>query len=285
MGTRGSKPIMSETAGLLDKQESDATSKALQKDDSESYGPAGAHSWKLMFSEFISTLLFTFVGCGASVSSSILTYNMTTAGRYVAVSLAHGLAATGLLFAMGSDSKNQPGHMNPAITFATLFVKKTNNKGTEPAQAVMFWIAQLSGAVMGALLVVAAIPESKKSTHNVGLPELGDNVKPAEAFLCEVILTFFLTFVFFVAYPAYTMPSTGFHSQRNNAPLAMGFTITVCYLAGFAISGSCMNPARSFGPSLASSTFTDQWIFWIGPLLGAGLGAMVFKIIRPSSSE
>ena len=90
---------MSESAGLLqgddglDQRESDATSKALQKDADEAFGPAGALSWKLMFSEFISTLLFTFVGCGASVSSSILTYNMTTAGRYVAVSLAHGLVS------------------------------------------------------------------------------------------------------------------------------------------------------------------------------------------------
>jgi len=286
MGTRGSKPIMSETAGLLDKQESDATSKALQKDDSESYGPAGAHSWKLMFSEFISTLLFTFVGCGASVSSSILTYNMTTAGRYVAVSLAHGLAATGLLYALGSDQSGHPGHMNPAITFASLFVKKKgNHSSTKPSQAVMFLIGQLSGAAMGALLVVAAIPEAKKSTHNVGLPELGDNVKPAEAFLCEVILTFMLTFVFFVAYPAYITSGSGFHSQRNNAPMAVGFTITVCYFAGFAISGSCMNPARSFGPALVSSTWADQWIFWIGPMLGAGLAALVFQIIRPKEED
>merc|ERR1711981_280314 len=251
----------------------------------EGFAAGSDLSWKLMFMEFISTLLFTFVGCAATVSSSILTYNMTTAGRYVAVSLAHGLAATGLLFALGSDQQGHPGHFNPAITFATMFVKKTNKKGTKPAQTVMFWIAQLSGAVMGALLVVAAIPESKKSTHNVGLPELGDNVKPAEAFLCEVVLTFFLTFVFFVAYPAYTSPSTGFHSQRNNAPLAVGFTITVCYFAGFAISGSCMNPARSFGPTLVSNSWADQWIFWVGPLLGAGLGALVFEIIRPKAAE
>lgn len=275
-----------ESDNLLDSNNKDRTNSAIAEEaNNDSFAANSELNWKIMFMEFISTLLFVFVGCAASVSSSILTYNMTTAGRYVAVSLAHGLSATGLLFALGSDQAGHPGHFNPAITFASMFIQKKNGASTKPSQALMFFIGQLAGAVMGALLVVAAIPESKKSTHNVGLPELGDNVKPAEAFLCEVVLTFFLTFVFFVAYPAYTMPSTGFHSQRNNAPLAMGFTITVCYLAGFAISGSCMNPARSFGPSLASSTFTDQWIFWIGPLLGAGLGAMVFKIIRPSSSE
>jgi glycerol uptake facilitator-like aquaporin len=129
--------------------------------------------------------------------------------------------------------------------------KKAGMPATKPSQAVMFLIGQLSGSVMGALLVCAAIPEAKKSTHNVGLPELGDNVKPAEAFLCEVILTFMLTFVFFVAYPAYITSGSGFHSQRNNAPMAVGFTITVCYFAGFAISGSCMNPARSYGETFS----------------------------------
>ena len=201
---------------------------------------------------------------------------------------------------------------------------------TKPSQAVMFLIGQLSGSVMGALLVCAAIPEAKKSTHNVGLPELGDNVKPAEAFLCEVILTFMLTFVFFVAYPAYITSGSGFHSQRNNAPMAVGFTITVCYFAGFAISGSCMNPARSFGesrvcsltpaahtqprnsaglpcirphvshpaipllyyslvppigPALVAGVWADQWIFWVGPMLGAGLAALVFQIIRPKDDD
>jgi len=277
--------MSAENQGLLDQQAKDQSNSDVAAEAKEGFAAGSDLSWKLMFMEFISTLLFTFVGCAATVSSSILTYNMTTAGRYVAVSLAHGLAATGLLFALGSDQQSHPGHFNPAITFATMFISKKSGTATKPSQAVMFWIGQLSGAVLGALLVVAAIPEAKKSTHNVGLPELGDNVKPAEAFLCEVVLTFFLTFVFFVAYPAYTSPSTGFHSQRNNAPLAVGFTITVCYLAGFAISGSCMNPARSFGPSMASSTFADQWIFWIGPLLGAGLAAMVFKIIRPAAMD
>lgn len=240
----------------------------------------------LMFMEFIATLLFVFVGCAASVSNSILTFNVPTAGRYVTVSLAHGLAATGLLFALGSDQENHPGHFNPALTFASLFIPKLKDTSTTPpVQALLLFIGQLTGAAVGAGLVVAAIPEAKKSSHNVGIPELGENVKAAEAFLCEVVLTFFLTVVFFVVSPAYTKPSTGLHSQRNNAPLALGFTITVCYLAGFAISGSCMNPARSFGPSLASSSFTDQWIFWIGPLLGAGLGAGLFKLIRSPNED
>merc|ERR1712178_297522 len=113
--------MASESQGLLNS--GDAGGKDAED---EGFAASSEISWKLMFSEFVSTLLFTFVGCGASVSSSILTYNMTTAGRYVAVSLAHGLAATGLLFAMGSDQAGHPGHFNPAIAFASMFIQKKN---------------------------------------------------------------------------------------------------------------------------------------------------------------
>ena len=81
-----------ESDNLLDSNNKDRTNSAIAEEaNNDSFAANSELNWKIMFMEFISTLLFVFVGCAASVSSSILTYNMTTAGRYVAVSLAHGL--------------------------------------------------------------------------------------------------------------------------------------------------------------------------------------------------
>jgi aquaporin NIP len=64
------------------------------------------------------------------------------------------------------------------------------------------------------------------------------------------------------------------------APLAIGFTITLDALWGGPISGASMNPARSFGPALISGIWKDHWVYWLAPLVGAGLGAGIYQLLR-----
>jgi len=61
------------------------------------------------------------------------------------------------------------------------------------------------------------------------------------------------------------------------APFAIGMTILVGHLVAIPFTGTSMNPARSLGPALVAGFWTDHWIFWVGPLIGGGLGALVYE--------
>src|ERR687891_1414791 len=104
-------------------------------------------AWRTTFAELVATLLFVFLGAGAVVVTGTLTNGELTATRLVVIALAHGLAIALLAFATANISG---GHINPAVTFAALLTKKINI-----ARGLMFMVAQLIGAVVGALLLLA----------------------------------------------------------------------------------------------------------------------------------
>ena len=216
---------------------------------------ASREAWRSALAEFIATLLFVFLGAGSVVVSGGLPNGELGAARLGVIALAHGLAIALLAYATANISG---GHINPAVTFAAWLTKKIS-----AARGLMFVAAQLSGAVVGALLLLATIPDAADT--NLGAHALGSDVSVSMGLLMEIIVTFALVFVIFA-----TAVDPG--GMGNLAPLAIGLTVLVDHLVAVPITGASMNPARSFGPALVAGAWSHHWIYWVAPLLG-GAGA------------
>ena len=144
-------------------------------------------TWRAAFAEFIATFLFIFLGAGSIVITGTLTNGELTTERLVAIAMAHGLAIVLLAYATANISG---GHINPAVTLAAWLTKNITT-----ARASIFVLAQLAGAVLGALILMAVIPDA--STTNLGAHALGPEVSIGMGLLMEIVVTFVLVFVIF----------------------------------------------------------------------------------------
>ena len=217
-------------------------------------------SWRATFAEFVATLLFVFLGAGSVVATGTLIGEGLTASGLIVIALAHGFAIALLAYATANISG---GHINPAVTFAAWVTKNIST-----ARAMMFVLAQLVGAVAGALLLLAAIPDAADTT--LGAHALGGGVSISTGLVMEIVVTFALVFVIF----ATAVDSGG---MGNLAPLAIGLTVLVDHLIAVPITGASMNPARSFGPALVAGEWADHWIYWIAPMIGGALAGLVYQ--------
>ena len=223
---------------------------------------ASPEVWRAAVAEFIATLLFIFLGAGTVVVTGGLIKEGLTSARLVAIAVAHGLA---IALLVAATARISGGHINPAVTFATLITGKIDIQ-----KAIAYWITQLLGAVVGAGLLTLVIPASAQG--NLGAHSLGAGITPAGGLVAEIVLTFALVFVIF----ATAVDPKG---PGHLAPLAIGFTILVDHLAGVPMTGAGMNPARSFGPALVAGAWGNHWIYWIGPLMGAAIAGWVYQAV------
>lgn len=219
-------------------------------------------AWQGAIAEFITTLLFIFLGAGTVVVTGGLIKEGLTSARLVAIALAHGLA---IALLVASTAKISGGHINPAVTFAALITRKIDIQ-----KAIMYVIAQLVGAVVGAGLLALIVPTAAQG--NLGAHGLGAGISAGGGLVAEIVLTFALVFVVF----ATAMDPKGL---GHLAPLAIGFTIVVDHLVGVPITGAGMNPARSFGPAVVAGAWENHWIYWVGPLIGAAIAGLVYESV------
>jgi aquaporin TIP len=208
--------------------------------------------------EFIGAFALIFVGAGA-----VLAAGPSGDPEIVAVAFAHGLAIAVMVSAVGHISG---GHFNPAITLGFLVTGRL-----APLIAVVYWVAQFLGAIAAAALLRWIFPDDTEA--NLGAPVLNPGIQPEAGLLIEAILTFFLVWVVFAtaADPRGTFKSI--------AGLAIGLTITMDVLMGGSLTGAAMNPARALGPELISNTWDDFWIWYIGPLAGGVIAAVVYEML------
>lgn len=219
-------------------------------------------TWRAPLAEFLATLLFIFLGAGTVVVTGGLIKEGLTSARLVAIALGHGLA---IALLVSATAKLSGGHINPAVTFGAMLTRKISVN-----QGIAYVVAQLVGAIVGALLLKGVIPAAAQG--NLGAHGLGSGVSAGGGLLAEIVLTFALVFVVF----ATAMDPKGL---GHLAPAAIGLTVLVDHLVGVPVTGASMNPARSFGPALAAGAWDNHWIFWIGPLIGGGLAALVYEFL------
>ena len=202
--------------------------------------------------ELIGAFALIFVGVGSIV--------FTQGQDLLAVGFAHGLTIAIMASAVGHISG---GHFNPAVTLGFLVTRRI-----VPAVAVVYWLAQLSGAVLGALALRALFPSV--ANLDAGVPVLSPTIDAAAGIGIEALLSFFLVWVIF----ATAVDEGG--AFKSIAGLAIGLTITIDVLAAGPLTGAAMNPARAFGPELVQGIWDDWWVYWIGPGIGAVVAALAY---------
>lgn len=215
---------------------------------------------KSLIAEAVGALALIFLGAGSIIADQMSGGKIGLTG----IAFAHGLAIATMVAAAGHVSG---GHFNPAVTAAFAATGRLP-VGT----AIAYVLAQLIGASIGGLLLTAAFPEAARQAVALGTTTLARGVAPGTGIVVEAVLTFFLVFVIFgVAVDA--------RAQRPAAPLAIGFVITMDILAGGALTGGAMNPARAFGPALFSGVWANHAVYWVGPAIGGVLGAWVYTYL------
>jgi aquaporin NIP len=216
--------------------------------------------WRRAAAEGLAAFALVFAGCGAIIADAGYDGALGTVG----VGLVFGLVIMVMVYAAGHLSG---AHINPAVTLAF-----TMTRHFPAREAAAYIAAQLAGAVAGALALLAVWPDAPA---NLGatLPSVG----AGSALVYELLMTAFLMFVIMAV-------ATDTRAVGAAAAIAIGGVIGLDALFGGPVTGASMNPARSFGPALASGEWTDFWVYLVGPVAGAGLGALAYQLVRGPAS-
>ena len=206
--------------------------------------------------EGFAAFALVFAGCGAIITDATRDGALGTTG----VAAVFGLIVMVMIYATGHLSG---AHINPAVTIAFTLTRHFPIR-----DAVAYIAAQLSGATAGALLLLAAWSD-KPAALGATVP----SVQAGTALVYEIVLTALLMFVIIAV-------ATDTRAVGAAAAIAIGGTVALDALFGGPLTGGSMNPARSFGPALAAGEWTDFWIYVLGPVAGAALGAGAYQLIR-----
>ena len=236
---------------------------------------------KKLAAEFLGTAILVFFACGVATLSfgkGFAFAGSSTAAGIVATALAFGLVLMGLIYAIGAVSGC---HVNPAVTIGALVA------GRIPViEAIGYWIAQFLGGLAGALLlwgVFSGSPLYSRTATGLGADGYGSlsmtHISVGSAFLIEVILTAVFIFVILAV--------TSKLGNAVTAGIAIGLTLTFIHLVGIPLTGTSVNPARSFGPALivGGTALKQLWLFIVAPLVGGIIGALANLAIFGKDTE
>jgi MIP family channel proteins len=208
--------------------------------------------------EFVGTFALVFVG-GAAIMAAQAT-RMTSG--LLAVALAHGI----ILAVLVSATMRISGHFNPAVTIGFLAARRI-----DPIMAGIYIAAQLTAAIIAAYALKGLLPAELTEATRLGGQTIATEISMGQAIGLEAILTFMLVFVIFGTAVDPKAPRI--------AGLAIGATIAAGILAIGPFTGGSFNPARSFGPAVASGIFEAQAVYWIGPIIGAVAAALLYDTL------
>ncbi|MBB5938881.1 MIP family channel protein [Streptomyces zagrosensis] len=225
---------------------------------------------RTVISEFIGTLLLVFFAVGSAVLAA--DYIGT-----VGIALAFGFTLLALAYALGPVSGC---HLNPAVTLGMLVAHRISVR-----TAIEYWIAQMLGGIAGAaiLFLLAKQVPGLKTSGAFGSNGYGDrsavHINTGGAFLAEVMLTFLLVFV--VLAVTHKVAMVGFDG------LPIGLSLAVIHLVGIPLTGTSVNPARSFGPAIFAGldALEQFWLFLVAPLVGGVLAAVCHQFTHPRAGD
>ena len=200
--------------------------------------------------EFLGTFALVFAGTGAIIIDDVSGGQVT----HVGVALTFGLVVTAMIYAVGDLSG---AHLNPAVTIGFWAA------GLLPAKQILpYVVSQCLAAISASFVLLMLFPDH--GTLGATLPSGG----ALQAFVFEIILSFFLMFVI-------VNVSTGAKEKGVMAGVAVGATVGLMAMFAGPISGASMNPARSLGPALLSGNMGMLWLYIIAPVSGAVLASLV----------
>lgn len=226
-------------------------------------------SIKKYLAEFIGTFVLVFVACGTACTVGC---DAASGAGYAITALAFGLVIVAMAYSIGNVSGC---HINPAVSIAMLVSKKLS-----VTDFLGYIVAQFAGAIAGAG-VLKYIFSVEGATDMTG--GLGSNALFNDDVLASIIIEVLLTFIFVLAI-------LGVTSKVENgavAGLVIGGSLTLVHLIGIGLTGTSVNPARSFGPALLAggNHLSDVWVFIVAPLVGGVLAALVYKFLDSKKED
>lgn len=212
------------------------------------------HTGKAAIAEFIGTFALIFFGAGAIIA--------TQGGDLLAIALAHGLTIAIMVSLMGHLSG---GVFNPAIQAALWATRQMPT-----ARSAVYIAAQLAGAAAAAFALKAVAPEAAFGAVAGGIPAVAADLATSKAVLVEALTTFFLVWAVFAS----AVDDRGAFGKVAGFPI--GLTITIGILATGPLTGAALNPARWFGPALATTEWTNAWVYIVGPVAGGVIAGVTY---------
>lgn len=209
--------------------------------------------------EAIGTFALVFAGCGA-----IMVEAETDALGQGGIAATFGLTVMAMILAVEHISG---AHFNPAVSFAFMLTRHL-----PVVEMAAFWVAQVAGGLLAAVVLRASLGDVAKL--GTTLPD----GSTGQAFVWEVVLTFFLMFVIMSV-------ATDDRAVGANAAIAIGGTVALDAMFGGPITGASMNPARSFAPAVVSGDLSHLWLYLTALLVGAALGALAYQFVRGEHPE
>lgn len=217
--------------------------------------------------EFFGTFWLVFGGCG----SAVLAAAFPELGiGFTGVALAFGLTVLTMAYAVGGISG---GHFNPAVSLGLALANRFSWK-----ELIPYWIAQLVGAIAAAVALYA-IASGKTGWNAGGFASNGfGDLSPGgytmqSALLIEIVLT--------AGFLIVILGATSKTAPVGFAPIAIGLALTLIHLISIPVTNTSVNPARSTGVALFADTAAlgQLWLFWVAPLVGAAIGALIWRVL------
>lgn len=218
------------------------------------------------FAEFLGTFWLVFGGCG----SAVLAAAFPELGiGFAGVSLAFGLTVLTAAYALGHISG---GHFNPAVSIGLWVGGRFNSKDLVP-----YIISQVVGATAAAFVLYLIVQGQAGFTGTGGFATNGfAELSPGQYALSSVIIIEIVLTAFFLII---IMGSTDKRAPAGFAPIAIGLALTLIHLISIPVTNTSVNPARSTGVAFFAETaaLSQLWVFWAAPIVGAIIGALIYK--------
>ena len=221
--------------------------------------------------EAIGTMVLVVLGCGTAM---LVGCNAAQGGGYILTALAFGLSIVAMAYSIGNISGC---HINPAVSLGVLL-----SGGMDSRDFIGYVAAQCIGALIGSGLLAAIFSMGGVTDMTGGLGTnglAGVNGSGVAGLLVEIVLTF----IFVTCILGVTSKNAGHGSL---AGLVIGFTLTGVHILGIGLTGTSVNPARSFGPAVIAAINGNTepiaclWVFIAGPLIGAALAAFAYNFLE-----
>lgn len=225
-----------------------------------------AGSIRALLAEFIGTFAWVSFGAGAVCADSLSGGRLGPAG----IGLCQGLAVAAVFALFGRRAQ---GLFNPAVTSALVLFRRLS-----PGQALLCLLSQLLGAALAGLFLAGAFSRAEISSASPFLGACLPAVGFRAATLIEAVLTFFMA----AAVGRALESRTEDHAAWS---LVVGAVVSAATLTAYPLTGAALNPARAFGPAVATGQWSQHYVYWVGPVAGAVLGIAAARFLFSAQGE
>lgn len=226
---------------------------------------------KKYIAECIGTCVLVVLGCGTAM---LVGCDAANGSGYLLTALAFGLTIVGMAYCVGNISGC---HINPAVSLGVLM-----SGGIDTKDFIGYVLSQCIGALVGSgilalIFSTGGVIDQTGGFGSNGLAGVGGSA--VAGLLVEIVLTF----IFVLTILGVTSKKAGHGSFGG---LVIGLTLTLVHILGIGLTGTSVNPARSFGPAVVAAISGNTapiaalWVFIVGPLVGAAIAAIVYKYLE-----